>query len=198
MGGTTSTITIAAPTAGDALVLSFASSSTNDYITGVTSGGTSWADAQQSRSGDGDAEIWYLANATAASTSVVITYRNTNMPVDLANVTEWAGVATSAALDGTGTATASAPNGTSVSAGSINPTATGDLDISAAYVAAGTTSQPLPTNGFSPLNQSTVAPNNYYLGYAAYYGQPDSNSISTTWTAPGSNRWSSVMAAFVP
>jgi hypothetical protein len=132
------------------------------------------------------------------STGITITLNSaTATEVDIANVSEWAGVATSGALDATGTASANGSSGTSVSAGPITPTALGDLVVSSAYTGGGNTTQPTPGSGFSALAQTTVSTN--YRGYGAYFIEPGNASISTTWVSPTSNRsWSSTIAAFLP
>ena len=121
----------------------------------------------------------------------------TSTEIDIANVSEWAGVATSAALD---VAANNSNTGTSASAGSINPAGSGDLVISSAYAAAG-------ASALSPSIGTALTPAAFNLavspfssvtrGYGAYYVAPDSNAITTTWTVPNGN-WTAATASFLP
>ena len=188
-------------TAGDALVLVVADQSQHSDIVGsVSGGGVTWAKATSTGStANGDAEIWYGLNSSGTSGSTPITVNfsgtgNHQTNVQIADVSEWSNVATSSALD----QSTNANNTTaSISAGSVTPTVGGELIISDAYLLNGNTTQPTPTNGFTPLTQNPGPPN--YRGYAAYLVDGTTSSISTTWTEPGgAGSWSAAIATFEP
>ncbi len=189
-------------TAGDALILVIADqSSNNDIVGSVSGGGVTWAKATSTGStANGDAEIWYGLNSSGSSGSTAITVnlsgtasQKTN--VQIADVSEWSNVATSGALD----QFTNANNTTaSISAGSVTPSVSGELVISDAYLLNGNTTQPAPTNGFTPLTQNAGG-SGFYRGYAAYLVDGATSSISTTWTEPGGpGSWSAAIATFEP
>jgi len=185
-----------APTNGDVLILTFASSSTTVFVSSITETGVTWTSATQNKSGNGDSEIWYGTNVSGAASAVTLNLSGTGPEVDIANVSEWAGVATSGPVDSTGTANASNASSTAVTAGTVTPTNSGDLMISAAYIRAGSTTQLPPSNSFAALTPGTVSGN--YRGYGAYYVEPGRAAISTTWTGPSSNKWAASIAGFLP
>ena len=159
-----------------------------------------WAKATSTGStANGDAEIWYGLNSSGTSGSTVITVSfsgtgsgKTN--VQIADVSEWSGVATTGALDQSNHANNTT---TSISAGSVTPGMSGELIISDAYLLNGNTTQPAPTNGFTPLTQNPGPPN--YRGYGAYLVDASSSSTSTTWNEPGgAGSWSAAVASFEP
>jgi len=196
-------LTLSSVTAGDALVLVIADQSSNGAIvSSVSGGGVTWSKAASTGStANGDAEIWYGLNSSGTSGSTTITVnlsQTTN--VQIADVSEYSGVATSAALDKTTTNNASGTaSNPAVSAGSITPVQTGELVISDAYLSNGTSTQPVPSNGFTSLTQSAGLSGNY-KGYGAYLIDGSASTISTTWTGPGSGSyvWSSAVASFEP
>jgi hypothetical protein len=184
-------------TAGDALILVIADQSSNSSIvSNVTGGGVTWAKATSTGStANGDAEIWYGLNSSGTSGSTVITVTlsgSTN--VQIADVSEWSGVATSSAFD-----KSAHTNGTSasISAGSITPSQSGELVVSDAYLAYLNSSTVTPTSGFTSLTE-LPGTTGYYRGYGAYLGDATATSISTTWTEPGSGSWSAAIASFKP
>ncbi|MGO9855004.1 MAG: beta strand repeat-containing protein, partial [Acidimicrobiales bacterium] len=185
-------------TAGDALVLTIADQSSNSAIvSSVSGGGVTWAKATSTgTTANGDAEIWYGLNSSGTSGSTVITVTlNHSTNVQIANVSEWSGVATTGALDKTNNAN---NNTASISAGSVTPTVSGELIISDAYLLNGNTTQPAPSNGFTSLAQMPGTTGNY-RGYAAYLVDGSTTSISTAWTEPGgAGSWAAAIATFKP
>ena len=184
-------------TAGNALVLVIADQSSNSAIvSSVSGGGVTWASATTTGStANGDAEIWYGLNSSGTGGSTAITVNlNHSTNVQIADVSEWSGIATSAAFDQSNNAN----NATaSISAGAVTPSVGGELIISDAYLLRGNTTQPTPTNGFTPLTQLPGPPNS--RGYAAYLVDGTTSSISTTWTEPGgAGSWSAAIATFEP
>jgi len=187
----------AAPASGDTLVLSYSSTAAT-HITGVTNNGRAFTHAGQSITANGDAEIWYLPLTAAGVTSTVITFSGSTSEVDIANVSEWAGLGVP---DATGTASLSGTTA-GASAGTVTPTTPNDLAFSVAYVATGGTTALVPTNAFAPLTQGTVTASLYIRGLAAYYAVPGlavpgAGNVSTTWNSTA-GRWSSTITAFVP
>ena len=188
-------------TTGDALVLVIADQSQNtSTVSGVTETGATWAKAQSTGStADGDAEIWYALNVPSSASKTITVALTGITNVQIANVSEYSGVATTSALDqktsNTGSGTGSAP----VSAGSVTPSEGGELIVSDAYLSNGTATQPAPSNGFTALTQSAGTSGNY-KGYGAYLVDGASSSISTTWTGPnnGAYVWSAAVASFEP
>ena len=184
-------------TSGDALVLSIADQSSNGaVVSSVTETGATWTKATSTGStGNGDAEIWYALNVPSNASTTITANLSASTNVQIANVSEWSGVATSGALDKTNNANTTTA---SISAGSVTPTVSGELIVSDAYLLHGNTTQPTPTNGFAPLSQSSGASGNY-RGYAAYLVDGATSSISTTWTEPGgAGSWSAAIATFEP
>ncbi len=184
-------------TAGDALILVIADQSSNSAtVSSVSGGGVTWAKATSTgTTSDGDAEIWYGVNSSGTSGSTVISVSlsgTTN--VQIADVSEWSGVATTSALDKSAHATGSSAT---ISAGSITPTESGELIISDAYLAYLNSSTVAPTNGFTPLTELPGS-TGYYRGYAAFLGDATSTSITTTWAEPGSGAWAAAIATFKP
>ena len=185
-------------TAGDALILVFADQADNgSAVSSVSGGGVTWEKAVSSGASTtyGVAEVWYGLDSTGTSGSTVITVNlSATTNVQIADVSEWKGIATTGALD---TDTSDTGASTSISAGAITPSASGELIISDAYLSYANTSQPTPSNGFSSFTQNH-GESGYYRGYGAYLVDGTSSSISTTWTEPGSGDWSAAIAAFKP
>ena len=189
-------------TAGDALILVVADESDNsDIVSGVSGGGVTWAKATSTgTTANGDAEIWYGLNSsgTTGSTAITVTFSGSashKTNVQIADVSEWSGVAATGALD-----QATNANNTiaSISAGSVTPSVGGELIISDAYLLNGTSAQPTPTNSFTSLTQMPGQSGNY-RGYGAYLVDGSTSSISTTWASPGgAGAWSAAIATFEP
>ena len=161
----------------------------------MTETGATWTKATSTGStSNGDAEIWYALNVpSSASTTINVNLTGTTN-VQMANVSEYSGVATSGALDQKTYA-----NGTTASVTPDRlPDQSGELVISDAYVLNGNSTQPAPTNSFTPLLQSPGQSGNY-RGYGAYLVDGSSSSISTTWTEPGgAGSWAAAIASFEP
>ena len=144
---TTQTFSLpSASTVGDTLILLVGDDHTNSAtVSAVTGGGvTTWTKvtAHNGASGDGEAEIWYGQVTSSASSVTVTLSGSTNW--QLANVSEWSGLAASP-VD---TSTSTAGTATSFTAGPITTTQAGDLLISNAWSS---------VTGFTtPQNSTTV------------------------------------------
>jgi len=170
--------------AGSALVLFSANNSVS--IKGVSGGGVSWVRGSSSGS-HSVAEIWYGLNSSGSGTAVTVTYSDASGSGGV-NVSEFAGVATSAALD-------VAPAGNSgISATPATPSAVtthaNDLilaagaDISVASTVGG------PSNSFTPLAES--ANSNKII--PAYRTVSAIGTYSTSWME-GFEGWDAVVVA---
>ncbi|HXX90088.1 MAG TPA: hypothetical protein VEI83_07695 [Acidimicrobiales bacterium] len=202
-GAALTSVTITLPgstTAGNTLILSVADDSNHNATVSSVSGGgvTTWTKATSAAAStalEGEAEIW-LGAVTTSSTSSVVVSLSGSTNVQLANVSEWSGLAANP-LD-TATSTAPGVSATSFTAGPITPTVTGDLIISDAWTqATGDTSPQDATTGYSALSQTTGG-GSYYRGWVAYQVDGSTSSISATWTAPASGYYATAIAAFKP
>jgi glyoxylate utilization-related uncharacterized protein len=188
-----------ATTVGDTLVLTVGDDHTNSATVSSVSGGgvATWTKVteQNGSAGDGEAEIWYGLVTTSGSTSVSVTM-SANTNVQLANVSEWSGIASSAPVDAS---TSSAGTATSFTAGPITTTQPGDLVISGAWaVHTGFTSpQNSTTSGYTMLKQTTGG-GSYYRGWDAYQIDSSTGAISAGWTAPASGFYATAIVAFEP
>ena len=116
----------------------------------------------------------------------------------LANVSEWSGIASSTPVDAS---TSTAGTATSFTAGPITTTQPGDLVISNAWSsfnAPGFTSpRNSTTSGYTALSQ-TQAGGLYYRAWGAYQIDASTGAISAGWTAPGNGFYATAIAAFKP
>jgi type II secretory pathway pseudopilin PulG len=196
--GSVSSLTVTLPsnvTAGDTLILSYASESDGSYApSSVTYGAQSFVKeaGNSAITGYGSSQVWALFNATAGAKIITITLSGSTY-VQMADVTEWSG------LNGTIGPVSNSGNtntGTSVTAGSIT-TAGLDLVISAAYAGGGNGTPPTTPSGFTSLTLATGGSSLYYGGYGAYEIQTTAGAIQATWTQP-SAKWSAAVASFGP
>lgn len=207
-GNTIETPTLpSAPTNGDTLILLVADEGNHSAIVStVTGGGVGTWNTVVSTGGtadQGEAEIWYGAVTCApcgnGNEAVTVTM-NQNTNVQMANVSEWAGVLTSGSpVDQKASGTGSA---SSFAAGPIpasgNLSQAGELIVSGAYTAAtGYTSPQDATTGYTALSQTTGG-GAYYRGFGAYQIDASAAQISATWTTASSNYYATAIAAFKP
>jgi hypothetical protein len=198
-GLTTQTFNLpSASTVGDTLILLVGDDHTNNAtVSSVTGGGvTTWTKVTEANgaTGAGAAEVWYGQVTSSASSVTVTLSGSTNW--QLANVSEWSGLAPSTPVDAS---TSSFGGATSFTAGPITTTQAGDLVISDAWSAATgfTTPQNSTTSGYTALSQ-TKAGGSYYRAWGAYQVDNATGSISAGWTAPASGNYATAIAAFKP
>ena len=174
-------------TTGDALVLVIADRSQNtSTVSGVT----------QNRSPPGPRRSRPVPRPTAmrrsghslnvpSSASKMITVALTGTAnVQIADVSEYSGVATTIALKGKRPRTpGTAPGDAAVRTVRVTPSESGELVVWDAYLSNGNGTQPASSNGFTALTQS-AGTSGFYKGYGAYLVDGASSSISTTWTGP--------------
>ncbi|MGA7913405.1 MAG: pilus assembly protein TadG-related protein, partial [Candidatus Dormiibacterota bacterium] len=130
-GNVTATLPVAS-TAGDLLLATVVGGNNVSPF----SGPAGWTRAASvGQSGDGEVEIWYLANSSVPVTSAAFT---SGSSTSIAQLSEWRGVATVAALDRTGTATSSSNVTASTVSTSAADTAAGDLGITVTTWTSGT------------------------------------------------------------
>jgi len=180
-------------TAGDALVASIAlhTGSSNSVASVTDSAGNTWTKGPVGfRSGSFTrVELWYALTALPVTQ---VTVRLASSSTVGANVSEWSGVATTAALDGS----ASVGNASST-AGSTPSLATnpGDLVLGALNTSQAVTTT-LATTGFTSLtNFGNLAGEN---GRAAYRIVPDTGPYSVRWTFSGSSSSGAAILALKP
>ena len=208
-GATSETPTLVnPPTNGNTLILTVGDDGTGSATVSSVSGGgvTSWTKVTSVLgSGSpnlGAAEIWYglvtCSPCTSSNEGVTVTMSHSTN-VQLANVSEWSGIATSSPIDSSTSAAATA-SGTTFTSGPISLTQTGDLVISDAWLASGFgfSSQPAPPSGYTGLAES-LAGGSFYRGLAAYQIDSSSSPISATWTESASGGYyATAIAAFKP
>jgi hypothetical protein len=196
--GSVSSLTVTLPsnvTAGDTLILSYASESDGSYApSSITYGSQTFVKeaGNSAITGYGSSQVWALFNATGGAKTITIALSGSTY-VQLADVTEWSG------LNGTIGPVSNSSNttpGTSVTAGSIT-TAGLDLVISAAYAAGGNGTPPATPGGFTSLTLAMGGSPLYYRGYGAYEIQTTVGAIQATWTQPSAD-WSAAVASFGP
>jgi len=179
-------------------------------VSTVAGGGvTTWNKVQQiNGSGspnNGEAEIWdglvTCSPCTSGNDAVTVTMTaSTN--IQLANVSEWSGIATTSPVDSS-TSAAGTASGTTFVSGPISLSQTGDLVISDAWLestdATNGASQPAPPSGYTGLTE-TKAGGTFWRGLAAYQIDSSSSPISATWTegGSGSGYYATAIAAFKP
>jgi len=190
-----------ATTIGDTLILTVGDDHSNSATVSTVSGGgvTTWTKVteQNGSSGQGEAEIWYGLVTSGSSTGITVTLSDsTNW--QLANVSEWSGIAPSSPVDAS---TSSAGTALTFTAGPIITTQTGDLVISDAWTSFNspgfTSPQGSTTSGYTALNE-TMAGGSHYRAWAAYQVDTSTGPISAGWTAPESGFYAAAIAAFKP
>jgi hypothetical protein len=174
-GGNVTATMPAASTAGNLLVVTVVGGNNVSPFTGPA-GWTRVASVGQA--GDGEVEVWYMANSAAGVTSAAFT---SSSGTSIAQMSEWRGVATVAPVDATGTAT-SAASVTSTTVSTTTPDASaGDLGI----VATTWTSGNLTSGaGWSTMyhDNPTASASDFQLALpAAVASEKVTSSASTLW-----------------
>ncbi|MGA8922893.1 MAG: pilus assembly protein TadG-related protein [Candidatus Dormiibacterota bacterium] len=182
-GNVTATLPVAS-TAGDLLLATVVGGNNVSPF----SGPAGWTRATSvGQSGDGEVEIWYLANSSVPVTSAAFT---SGSSTSIAQLSEWRGVATVAALDRTGTATSSSNVTASTVSTSAADTAAGDLGITVTTWTSGTFSSGA---GWSTMyhDNGIATASDYQLGLPAAVA-------SETMTSSSSTLWANAIATFKP
>jgi|GEM_PF-6161995 len=184
-------LTLPAPvTPGDALTLALALQPGGPSVSVVSGGGITWqmATGTGTSSPIGDAEVWYGLASVGGSRTVTINLSGPAV-VTMANLSEWSGVRT---LDTSTTATGS---GTTVGAGSLSPSQSGDLIVSVAVVtgnSTGATTVNAPFAAIGGLGTSW----GYYGANVQATGVTSPTTIS--WSDGGAGSWAAASAALSP
>lgn len=175
-----------APRTGDMLILTYGGSPVSSTISSISGGGVTWIKAVGSHT-NRDSEIWYGLNASSSGTNVTTTISTACTSNCLINISEWAGMATSSALDATSTrngflATIPSPTSTTSNANDVVLTTEREVGVS---LASG------PTGAFAAL--ATASSSN---GNSAYDIVTTTVTTSTSWTFATSTQFDTVIAAF--
>ena len=158
----------------------------------------------------GEAEIWYgyvtCAPCSSSNEAVTVTMSHSTN-VQLANVSEWSGIASSNPVDNSTSAPGTA-SGSTFTSGPITLSQTGDLIVSDAWVASGfgypktgcgNVDTDACEDASSPYTAllETDAGGTFYRGWAAYQVDSSSSPVSATWTEDGSGgAYATGIAAF--
>jgi len=190
-GGTPKTITIPAPTNGNALRLLFHSIN-NATITSVSSTGATWTKfAGISNTTPARIELWGADNVTSAGTTVNLVISNVYAVCDV-NITEWSGMPATGVPDGGST---NSGTGASVSTPSVTPAAGNPVLLMAATTVYTNTITAGPTGGFSALTKPSGA--HAGLAWAYQLVTSASGSYSCGWTAnAGYARYATIVQAW--
>jgi hypothetical protein len=175
-GSATVTATIPlGSTAGNLLLVTIVGGNNVSPFTGPAG----WTKAASiGQNGDGEVEIWYLANASAGVTSAAFT---SGSSTSIAQMSEWRGVATVSPVDRTGTSNASSNTASSTVSTSAADTSSGDLGITVTTWTSGNFSS---SAGWSTMyhDNGIAAASDYQLGLpAAVASETMSSSSSTLW-----------------
>ena len=184
---TTCSVTITAPSAGNALVVCFATNS-NATPTGITGGGVTWAILREEDQASGvrNANIWYGLNSSGAAGPVVITFAAKSHCA--ANVSEWSGLTATDLTAGT------AGTSVTIDAGAVAATINDSLVIASANNGTGGIAPSAgPTNSFNALTYVNGGDDNDLL--CAYLITTAAGNYSTAWTV-ASVAWAAVIATF--
>jgi hypothetical protein len=181
----------------DQACLMGAGGAVDSHVTVVSGASVTWTRTTATGCGaDGDAELWYGLGATGAASGAKVTVTlAASAPVQFANVSEFAGIdardtGATATTGATGTTAATGP-------GSVSPTTSGELVMTATFVTRATPHDISASVGpFVPLN--LVPP---YQGLGVYAIDATTAALSPTYTQttggiPTSGPWASVAAAF--
>jgi hypothetical protein len=178
--GTSLAVTITAPTAGNALVLTLTGNAF-PRISSISGGGVTWAVLKASDFNNWNAEVWYGLDSSGSGTTVTITMGATGNAA--VNVSEWSGIKTASAADTTNTNSAT---GTAVTTGSVTPSAAPALVIG--VTAHNDTASPSagPDGGFTALTQVIGSS---MVNNSAYLIQTSAAAANPGWTLAGSVTW---------
>ncbi len=111
-----------------------------------------------------------------------------------ANLSEWRGIATSAALDASAGKTGSS---NTPATGTATTSVAKDLVVGAAAQTGQLTISSGPTNSFSQLTEALTTGSNGNINVmSAYQIESATGSYSTSWTLSGSNKWAGSIASW--
>lgn len=187
--GTSVSVTITAPTAGDMLILTLRSNPLNSTVSAVSGGGCTWSSVIAGAT-NRVAAIWKCPNSSGSGTTITITLANATTN-SIANVSEWSGMDSSGTTDGT--STTSGANATPAST-AISTTNANDLVV--AVMGWGATSGAVFNTG--PNNSFTALTTTSNVAFdAAYQIESSTGSYSTGYGVGGTGPvWDFEAAAF--
>lgn len=193
-GSATKTITIPAPSAGNALFLLVRESSGHPIVS-VSGGGVTWSNIAISSNSSGSTacEIWAGPNSSGSGTTVSITYASAYTGGTDATVVEISGLGSALTLD---PATGLTSSGRTASAAtpSITPTS-GDSQIQFTIAGSNGTITNSPTGGFTALTIDSGGSG--LVGWGYQIVSSASGSYSSTFTVAHSyDYWATIIAAF--
>lgn len=196
-GASIAITSLTAPADGNALILQFdgSPSANSRGVSSISQTGATWVSAVVLDANSGvntrRIEIWYALNVAGAGTTITINlnYTPTISGGLAASYAEFSGLATSGALDATGTAS-NTNTGTAITTGSVTPTATGQGLIFAATRLGGNYSAG-PDSSFNRLTAASAR------GDSGYLITTLSGSYNVGWTA-ASGVWAAAVAVFNP
>ncbi len=179
------TATLPAPSAAGDLLVATVVGGNN---VAAFAGPAGWIKAASvGQAGDGEVEIWFLANSPAGVTAATFTSASA---VSIGQMSEWSGASLTTPLDRTGTATSAANvTSTTVSTSAANATA-GDLGITATTWTSGTFTS---GGGWSTMyhDNPIASASDFQLGLPAAVA-------SETVTSTAATLWADVIATFSP
>jgi hypothetical protein len=193
--------TIGASAIGDTLIVQVASDHsgfpTAATVSSISGGGvTTWTKVIQTVAGtnNGETDIWYGQVASTTGNTSVTVNMSRSVGIELVNVSEWSGIATTSPVDAN---TGTSNTGPAFTAGPVTTTITGDLVLSDAWTSLTTASSPVSASGFTALAQKATTG---YRGWAAYQIVGAAGSYPANWTQPGSTsgNYATSIAAFKP
>jgi len=191
-GATVAPTLPSASTAGTLLIATLAAGKSDSF-----SAPTGWVQAAGTNRTNADAEIWYYANNPGGITSASFT--NSGAASAAGQLSEWSGVAVSAALDKIGTTTSAA--GLSIApATSTSTTVASELAVTAAaeYLTVAGTATFTPGSGWANLGNSGATSSSYH--YTADYktGFATGTTVTETITSSVAGAWAAAVATFKP
>jgi hypothetical protein len=179
-GGTTKTVTIAAPAAGNALRL-WVGSVTGATISSVSGGGVTWSLVNASVDTSGARlELWAGENSSGSGTTISVVMSTSYQGTCPYNLTEWSGMPTTAVVDG-GPTTA-APTTAAIGTASITPSAGNPVLIFAGAQVYTQSVTAGPTGGFTALSTAS----NVTMAFAYQIVPAASGSYAAGWTKSAS------------
>ncbi len=169
-GGTSKTITISTPGAGNTLVLMLCNNNSSGDMVSVSGGGVTWA----RQATFGAQEIWLGPNSSGSGTTITLTVPNAYERWN-ANVTEWSGMPSTVTADGGSNGSTSNPANVTPS---VTPTVSPILFLASIQTASGGFSAG-PSGGFTDL---PVTSGNAKSKFAYQIADPASGAYQCGWT----------------
>jgi hypothetical protein len=191
--GATITATLPAGSTAGNLLVAAVEDVNNNCSTDSFTAPSGWVKAAHvCRGGTGPLELWYRPNTAAGVTSVAFD-SGSNGSSSILEVSEWSGVATSAALDQTGTRNNPASSTTLGVSTTGNVAASGELAITAFDTSAGLST-------FTPGASWTSLRSDPSGGFDSDYrvGPPAGSVLSESPTSSPQTDWAAAIATFKP